>query len=431
MQLDKERVLESERIVLGTLINNNLLTVKALEKLKEDDFYRTSHRLIFNAIYKLFKSNIKFDVQVIINSLIKEIKANATTVTEITDIAAQWENVTIETHINIISDSSKNRKIIKLCNEVALCEDDPDAKAKKIQNELLEIMINSNNDKYISMNEALERTLDKIDKAYKSKTGITGIETGIDSIDTVLNGLERGAMNVFAARPSMGKTAFSLELIKNLKGNVLYVEQDMTIEGLSQRLIASVMNIENGKIGRGKLTDSEYVELAKTISYLSKKDNIFFITLKRPTLTNILLTAKEIKIKKGLDVIIIDHIGKIIPETKGSKYEQMTFISNELKRLAIELDLNMVVLCQLNRGCEQRQDKRPMLSDLRDTGAIEEDADNIGLLYRDGYYKAREDGVTLDTDILEINFAKVRNGRVGKIEFEYDLPTQRLTQMFS
>ena len=166
------------------------------------------------------------------------------------------------------------------------------------------------------------------------------------------------------------------------------------------------------------------------------KNNIFFYTPKNPTINNILLKAKEIKAKYGLDVIIIDHIGKIKPTTKGNRYEQMTYISGELKRMALEMDIALIALCQLSRGTEGRQDKRPMLSDLRDTGAIEEDADNIGLLYRDGYYKAREEkenGTTEEgkSDILELHLLKVRNGRIGVIGFEYNLETQRLTQILN
>ena len=138
--------------------------------------------------------------------------------------------------------------------------------------------------------------------------------------------------------------------------------------------------------------------------------------------------AKEIQLKHGLDVIIIDHIGKIKSTTKGSKYEQASFISNSLKAIAKELNVAMIGLCQLSRATEQRQDKRPLLSDLRDTGSIEEDADVIGLLYRDGYYKAREDKEIVTKDTLEINFAKCRNGRTGVVELKYNLQTQRLSE---
>ena len=168
-----------------------------------------------------------------------------------------------------------------------------------------------------------------------------------------------------------------------------------------------------------------------TFNYIAaKKKNIFIYEPSSITINEIRLVAKEVQLKHGLDVIIIDHIGKIKPSTKGTRYEQMNVISNELKAIAKELNIAMVGLCQLSRATEQRSDKRPLLSDLRDTGSIEQDADVIGLLYREGYYKAREEGADIQDDVLEINFAKNRNGRTGAIYFNYNLPTQRLSEKF-
>ena len=196
--------------------------------------------------------------------------------------------------------------------------------------------------------------------------------------------------------------------------------------GLLRRL-----NIACGKVSRARLSDKEWQEVTKYYAYMVKNKKIDFYQHKRATVKAIRNKARELKLKKGLDVIIIDQIGKVVPEMKGSRYEQMTLISNELKRLAIELDVNVTVLCQLSRAVEQRSDKRPMLSDLRDSGAIEEDADNIGMLYRDGYYRARETGEEVTEDILEIDFQKVRNGRLAKVKFQYNLETQRLIQILN
>ena len=254
----------------------------------------------------------------------------------------------------------------------------------------------------------------------------TGISTGIRKIDNVMNGLQKKDFIVFGARPSIGKTALSLELIKNIKENVLYIQLDMSAAAMGQRLIANLTGIENGKIARAKLNEQEVDKVIKAQLQLMKKENLFLYEVPAITLNEIRLKAKEIQIKHGLDVIVIDHIGKIKPTTKGSRYEQMSTISNGLKSLAKELNVALVGLCQLSRAVEQRSDKIPCLSDLRDTGSIEEDADTIGLLFREGYYKAREEGTDIQDDILEINFAKNRNGRTGAIELKYNLPTQRL-----
>lgn len=226
----------------------------------------------------------------------------------------------------------------------------------------------------------------------------------------------------------MGKTAFSLAVLEKIEAKVLYIQLDMSTEGMGQRMLSMNTDIENGAIARGRFDDKQMKLITNAFDRLSKKENIFIYEPSSITINEIRLVAKEIQLKHGLDVIIIDHIGKIKSTTKGSKYEQASFISNSLKAIAKELNVAMIGLCQLSRATEQRQDKRPLLSDLRDTGSIEEDADVIGLLYRDGYYKAREDKEIVTKDTLEINFAKCRNGRTGVVELKYNLQTQRLSE---
>lgn len=434
--MDSKTIIESELIVLGTIIADNNYLLKAIDLIKPNDFYKTSHKVIFEKMLELYKSNMEFDSIVLVNNLMQEIKKGVTTVTELTEISTREEPSTFKAHLKIIKEDSNNRKLNNVLKQLVNSDLDSNSKIEKLQNAILDITSSSEEDTHITINQAVSNTLKKIEQAANSNNGITGISTGIIEFDNSLNGLERGTMTVLGARPSMGKTALSLEILRGLEVNVLYIQLDMTIEGMTQRLISSISNIENRYVGRGKLNDDEWRKVIKAVGSLEKKNNIFFYTPKNPTINNILLKAKEIKAKYGLDVIIIDHIGKIKPITKGNRYEQMTYISGELKRMALEMDIALIALCQLSRGTESRQDKRPMLSDLRDTGAIEEDADNIGLLYRDGYYKAREEkenGTTEEgkSDILELHLLKVRNGRIGVIGFEYNLETQRLTQILN
>lgn len=434
--MESKTIIESELIVLGTIIADNNYLLKAIDLIKPNDFYKTSHKVIFEKMLELYKSNTEFDSIVLVNNLMQEIKKGVTTVTELTEISTREEPSTFKAHLKLIKEDSNNRKLNNVLKQLVNSDLDSNSKIEKLQNAILDITSSSEEDTHITINQAVSNTLKKIEQAANSNNGITGISTGIIEFDNSLNGLERGTMTVLGARPSMGKTALSLEILRGLEVNVLYIQLDMTIEGMTQRLISSISNIENRYVGRGKLNDDEWRKVIKAVGFLEKKNNIFFYTPKNPTINNILLKAKEIKAKYGLDVIIIDHIGKIKPITKGNRYEQMTYISGELKRMALEMDIALIALCQLSRGTESRQDKRPMLSDLRDTGAIEEDADNIGLLYRDGYYKAREEkenGTTEEgkSDILELHLLKVRNGRIGVIGFEYNLETQRLTQILN
>lgn len=421
-------VRESEMYVIGTCINDNRYMLKAMDQLDREDFYSEKHKLIYGAMEELLKRNINYDVGVLSNRLMNEIKSNVISITELTDISLHTAYQAFQSHISIVKQDSLNRKLNSACNNILNSNENINKKIEVLQNTLLDVSSNRGKDKYYSASEVMEMTINKIEKAYISKDGITGISTGIRKIDNVTNGLERKEFVIFGARPSMGKSALSLALLENIKANVLYIQLDMSLEGMGQRMLASDSFIENGRIGRGRIDDEEWGSILKSFNRISKKKNINFYTPPTINVNKIRLKAKEMQIKQGLDVIIIDHIGKIKPTTRGTRYEQMSEISNQLKAIAKELNISMVGLCQLSRATEQRQDKRPMLSDLRDTGSIEEDADVIGLLYRNGYYQDSDKKHDIREDELEINFAKNRNGRVGTIKLKYDLTTQRLSE---
>jgi replicative DNA helicase len=282
-------------------------------------------------------------------------------------------------------------------------------------------------DKVYSSAELIDMSVHKIEEAYNSKEGITGIATGFNELDNAINGLQRKNMIVFGARPSIGKTAFTLKLLEDMKANALFVQLDMGLDEIGCRMLATETGMSNGKVSRGKLEENEWNTLALAFNKLAAKDNLMFYSPSEATVSKIRAKAKEIKTKRGLDVIIIDHLGKITSEKNGSSYDIMKEISKRIKALARELDVAMVVLCQLSRAVEQRGDKHPIMSDLRDAGNIEEDADTIGMLYRQGYYDAREKGEKIRHDILEVSFQKVRNGRLGTLKLDYDLETQKLT----
>ncbi|MFT8351160.1 replicative DNA helicase [Clostridium saccharoperbutylacetonicum] len=419
-----ERSINSELYLLGTILSDNKYILETINFLKEDDFYRTSHSIIFKTMIMLYKKDISFDIQILINNLMDHIQNQVITITEITKLSEHIAYSTFGSHLNVILECSKQRKLDKICSEIIKSRDSIGMKISKLQDTLMEINFSDSKDNYCSVSDILENAIKKIEKASNSKDGITGIPTGIQILDAAINGLEKQSMIVFGARPSIGKTAFSLEIIRNIKCNVLYVQLDMTLEGMAQRMLATDTGISNNRVGKGRLDEKQWESLLNSTAEISQKKNLFFYSPGIATISKIMLKAKEIKVKHGLDCIVIDHIGKITPETKGSKYEQASVISNSIKNMARELDVAMIALCQLSRAVEQRADKRPMMSDLRDTGTIEEDADVIGFLYRDGYYNNK----SKKKDLLEVSFEKNRNGQTGKIEFEYNLVTQELIQ---
>ncbi|XZH52026.1 DnaB-like helicase C-terminal domain-containing protein [Clostridium perfringens] len=422
--------LESEEAILGTVTANNKYMLKVIGELEDKDFYNSKNQMIYKAMCSLYSKGIKFDVVVLSEKLSNEVKNGAITLTDIAKKTSHVDYGTLSSHVNIVKEKSRDRELVMACQRVISREGNVNSKVDYLQNKLLEVNQSNRKDKIYTIGEAMERTFEKIEKAYVSKKGFAGIGTGIRMIDNVTNGLDRKDFIVFGARPSMGKTAFSLALLENIQANVLYIQLDMSIEGMGQRVLSMNTNIENGVIARGKFSDNQLKSITNVMDKLFRKKNIFIYEPSSITINEIRLVAKEVQLKHGLDVIIIDHIGKIKSTSKGTKYEQASFISNSLKAMAKELNVAMIGLCQLSRATEQRSDKRPLLSDLRDTGSIEEDADVIGLLYRDGYYKARENNEDIKDDVLEINFAKCRNGRTGVVKFDYNLPTQRLTEKF-
>ncbi|EOU1808413.1 DNA helicase, partial [Clostridium perfringens] len=341
--------LDSERAILGTILSDNKYITKVIGALEEKDFYSTKHKVIYKTIVNLFKKNMPVDVTVLVTVLENEIKNKIITYSDLTSLLSFVSFESLNSHITLVKEKSRLNKLVGACNNVLKDEKlKVDEKIDYMQNSLLEINSSSNKNNVLNMNKLMELTMETINNNFGRD--FTGISTGIRKIDNVMNGLQKKDFIVFGARPSIGKTALSLELIKNIKENVLYIQLDMSAAAMGQRLIANLTGIENGKIARAKLNEQEVDKVIKAQLKIMKKENLFLYEVPAITLNEIRLKAKEIQIKHGLDVIVIDHIGKIKPSTKGSRYEQMSTISNGLKSLAKELNVALVGLCQLSRA---------------------------------------------------------------------------------
>lgn len=426
--------IESERYILGTIVNRNELMINVVQRLTVEDFYRQCHQYIYAAMLELYKSNIKFDITILANKLNKYIKAGAITLTELDEIQSYESKPTFESHIDIVKKSSNIRRLKKTCNNI-LSLDNTKEIIEQLQNTIDEVLNNNNSEseKLVSMRDLLFDTLDQIEETMIRGDKPLGTSTGFKQLDKATNGLVKGEYWIVGARPSMGKTAFVTKILSSLEKNVkaLFVQLDMAKTGVGQRFLSSNSMLGNGAVARGRLSEGELIKLMDTCNYLSEKNNVFSYLKDGVTILDIRNKAKEMKIKYGLDVIVIDHIGLITPIKKGHSAEnEIKEISKQLKALARELNITVIALSQLNRGVEQRADKRPLLSDLRESGSLEQDADIVGFLYRDGYYRAREEREEIFEDILEFNIQKNRNGRTGLITFDYNLNTQVITECF-
>ena len=267
--------------------------------------------------------------------------------------------------------------------------------------------------------------MDVIEKHYQNGGEIPGMKTGFTDFDRATNGLKKGEFFVIGGRPSMGKTLIALNMADGLAKNgykVSIIELEMTAEALGIRRLAYNSNIASNKLQTGNLTDKEFIKIEETFNYLAKQGNVFTDCSDYQNILTIKAKAKAIKETKGLDVLIIDHLGLMDIKERENRTYAIGEITRQLKLLAKELDINVILLCQLSRAVEMRADKRPMLSDLRESGNIEQDADLVVFAYRDEYYNPQ----TEDKNIMEWSIAKQRNGKTGTLKFAYLSDLQKI-----
>ena len=422
---------ESEISVLGTCLNNNDLMSKVLETLTIEDFGIIQNKDIFTLMVEMYALGESFDAMVLYTKYPKAI-VDAGGLAYLSDLTGYNNKATLEHHIKVIKKMSDKRKLVSMKKILDKCFKD-DVDPSQVISEVNDVVtkINSNSKKSIlSAADVTEMTLEEIEIAHNS-CGSVGKSTGYYKLDDMFNGLKKVDYIVIGARPSMGKTAFVLNILNKLKSdtNTLLVQCDMSLTDVGARLFSLESQIQSGKISRGRLSESEFEKVARVSAHIANKSNLMFMDESNPTVGELYTKCKALKDTTGLDVLIIDHIGKIkADKPTGNDYVDTSYVSNGLKKLAKDLDVCVVALCQLSRKTEMRADKRPMLSDLRDSGKIEEDADIICFLYRDGYYSEREGKEKVDKDVLELSCQKNRNGKIGNLYFDYYLGTQVISE---
>ena len=421
--------IESEKEVLGAFLADNNELAKYVTVLTQKHFYNSNNQIIYKKMIEFYKKSRKFDLLLIQEELQGRVDYNV--ISEV----AEYNGYAIESHVKNIIDCFRARELKKELNRSIgeINKENALEVINNLSNRFLELNFNTEKRTDESAEEIQFRVLDEIEEAYKKGNGqgyITGIKTGYTKFDYATNGFKRKQYYVIGARPSVGKSAFSFSILDSMddKYKTLYIQLDMTKESMIKRMLSMKTGIANRLLNRGKLSDNDWEKLAR---YGTPKKNLYIEDKANTTTNDIRNLVRKYKVQQGLDILIIDHLGKIKPTGKGSTYELTTKVSQELKEIAKEFDIVLIVLCQLSRAVEGRINKRPLLSDLRDTGAIEQDADFIAMLYRDGYYQAREKGETITNDILEVSVQKNRDGLVGTIEFDFNLETQKIREKFN
>ena len=409
--------IEAEIAVLGGLILDNESWEKIADILQVNDFYNEQHRKIYSCIVGLVGDNAPFDL-VTINEKVNasDDKSFSTYLSEIINQTPSAAN--IKAYANIVREQSILRQLINVSNNLIEKSRDGGIDSKSLLDEAERTIFNiseesqKTNSGFQNINKLVEESLKEIEKRAENGDAVTGVATGFTDFDNKTTGLQGGDLIIVAGRPSMGKTSFAMNLAEyaSLKNDAVTAIFSMEMSGtqLSTRLISSMGRINQQKIRTGKLTDDDWPRLTNAIALLSKA-NIFIDDTPALTPTDIRARARRLKREKGLDLIVIDYMQLMqLSNNSENRATELSEISRSLKALARELDVPVVALSQLNRSLENRTDKRPIMSDLRESGAIEQDADLIAFIYRDEVYN--EDSP--DKGKAEILVRKQRNGPI-------------------
>ena len=414
--------LEAEQSVLGSMLLDKEAISIVAEILKEDDFYREVHNEIFQAIVNIYNAGEPVDLITLTDRLKsrKTIEAvgGITYLTELMNIVPTVHN--IEFYAKIVLEKSTLRKLIKSSNEIiSKCFDSGQETATIVDDAekgIFNISLSRSTQGFIPIKKLLTSNFEKIEELYLNKGKITGIPTGFTDLDSKLSGLQKSDLILIASRPSMGKSSLMMNIVQNAsvkEGHVAAIfSLEMSKEQLSQRLLCSEALIDAHRLRTGDITEDEWIKLARAMGSLSDKP-IYIDDTPAISVTEMRAKCRRLKIEHGLGLVLVDYLQLMQSTGKyESRQQEISNISRSLKALAKELDVPVVALSQLSRAPEMRADHRPILSDLRESGAIEQDADVVMFLYRDEYYNPD----TEKKNIGEVIISKQRNGPTGTVE---------------
>jgi replicative DNA helicase len=418
---------EGERIILGAVLLDNALIAQVIEQLKTDDFYSPRHRRIFEAMTALFEAARVIDPILIGEELKKEGLLESiggiATITNLTYGLPHFSD--LRDYIKVVKDKSILRNLIRVCNEVtseALSEeDDAENILDHAERRIFALADEKTRQGFSAIGPIAEEVIRKVEEYAKREThALTGLATGFRELDEMTSGLQRNDLIIVAARPSMGKTALCLTMAQNAaiqeKAVVAIFSLEMSKEQLVMRMLSSEAKVDAHRFRTGYLTRDEWGRLAESIQTLS--DTRVFID-DSPGISVLQMRAKARRLKaeqKALDLIVVDYMQLMSGSKRTeSRQQEVSQISRELKSLAKELNVPVIAVSQLSRAPEARNPPRPMMSDLRESGSIEQDADVVAFIYREDYYKPDDE----NAGIAEIILSKQRNGPIGTIKMAF------------
>ena len=417
--------LDAEQSTLGSMLLEKEAIYKGSEILRPDDFYREAHRVIFEVVVHLANKGEPVDLITVSEELkqrgMLDKVGGVAYLTQLANFVPTAANV--GHYANIVAEKSLLRSIISVATNIVKMgyegSEEVDVILDRAEKDIFEISQKRNVKGFVSLRSILVETFERIEKLYESKGGVTGLPTGYPDFDRMTAGLQPSDLIILAARPSMGKTTFALNLgsyaAVELKIPAIIFSLEMSKEQLALKLLCSEAGVDNQRIRTGTLRDDDWPKLSHALGRLS--DAMLFID-DTPGISALEIRAKtrRIKAEYGLGLIIIDYLQLMQSRSRSeNRQQEVSEISRSLKALARELDVPLIALSQLSRAVEQRADKKPGLADLRESGSLEQDADIVGFLYREDYYNPETDR----KNITELIIAKQRNGPVGSVDFYF------------
>ncbi|MFL0248324.1 replicative DNA helicase [Candidatus Clostridium stratigraminis] len=416
--------IDAEQNVIGSMLLNKTSIAQAVEVLKAEDFYRDSHKILFNTVLELYKKDTPVDMVTLTEALSSMQKLEAaggiTYISEICDSVVSTVN--FSSYIKIVAEKSMLRKLIKASSEIIedsySKQDDVPAVLDAAEQRVFNIAEKRGNSDFEPMSTVLEKGFLEIERLFGNKGEITGISSGFPDLDAKTSGFQKGDMVLVAARPSMGKTTFALNLAQNaaLRGgkSIAIFSLEMSKEQLAYKLLCAEANVDMLKLRTGDLDDRDWENIARASGPLAAA-KIYIDDSAGVSVMEMRSKCRRLKIEHGIDMILIDYLQLMSGSNSESRQQEVSEISRSIKALAKEMQCPVIALSQLSRAPEQRADHRPMLSDLRESGSIEQDADVVMFLYRDEYYNKE----TEDKNVAECIIAKQRNGPTGTVKLAW------------
>ncbi len=427
------QAVEMEEAVLGALMLDSNALTNTIEMLQRGFFYKEQHQCIFDAIRKLFEKGKQVDILTVTQQLtadaMLEQAGGAFYIASLTSHVISAAH--IENHAHVLAEKFMQRELIRIATETLHDSYEPTTDVldllDRTEQRLLEVSDKNLHSDYHQIGELMEEAVTRIETAQNNDDKTVGVPTGFVELDRMTAGLQNGTLIIVAARPAMGKTAFALSMVRNMavefQAPVAFFSLEMTAVELVMRLIASESNINNERLKKGETLNNWEKEQLKAKVEVLKNAPIYIDDTPQLSIFDLRAKCRRLKQRFGIKAVFIDYLqlmraaGEM--NRNGNREQEISTISRQLKALSKELDIPVVALSQLSRQVEQRPDKRPQLSDLRESGAIEQDADIVSFIYRPEYYGLTEDSKGSTLGMADIILAKHRSGSVGDVRLRF------------